>query len=112
MKHGVERFVYLSTSDVYGLRDFHGETAIRRSRRALKDPSELFRGRSISGNGAGRIDAHWHTSRTFPPRFMLPQSFPKWQAGPFTFGIRKLRHGPVFTVWSTMNFCRKNRTAR
>ena len=81
MKHGVERFVYLSTSDVYGLRDFHGETeeeavrvpfvrnyyprskifaglkrpfrkdvlrsfglslrgetAIRRSRRALKDP--------------------------------------------------------------------------
>ena len=26
MKHGVERFVYLSTSDVYGLRDFHGET--------------------------------------------------------------------------------------
>jgi nucleoside-diphosphate-sugar epimerase len=26
MKHGVGRFVYLSTSDVYGLRDFHGET--------------------------------------------------------------------------------------
>ncbi len=105
MKHGVERFVYLSTSDVYGLRDFHGETeeeavrvpfvrnyyprskifaglkrtfrkdvlrsfglslrgetAIRRSRRALKDSSELFPGRSISGNGAGGIDAHWHTS--------------------------------------------------
>lgn len=26
MKHGVKRFVYLSTSDVYGLHDFHGET--------------------------------------------------------------------------------------
>jgi len=26
MKHQVRRFVYLSTSDVYGLHDFHGET--------------------------------------------------------------------------------------
>ncbi len=26
MKHGVKRFVYLSTADVYGLHDFHGET--------------------------------------------------------------------------------------
>lgn len=26
MEHGVRRFVYLSTSDVYGLRDFKGET--------------------------------------------------------------------------------------
>lgn len=25
MKHNVKRFVYLSTADVYGLRDFHGE---------------------------------------------------------------------------------------
>lgn len=25
MDHGVKRFVYLSTADVYGLRDFHGE---------------------------------------------------------------------------------------
>ena len=25
MEHGVKRFVYLSTSDVYGLHDFHGE---------------------------------------------------------------------------------------
>ena len=25
LAHGVKRFVYLSTSDVYGLRDFHGE---------------------------------------------------------------------------------------
>ena len=26
MKHSVKRFVYLSTADVYGLHDFHGET--------------------------------------------------------------------------------------
>ncbi len=26
MRHGVRRFVYLSTADVYGLHDFHGET--------------------------------------------------------------------------------------
>lgn len=26
MQHRVKRFVYLSTADVYGLRDFHGET--------------------------------------------------------------------------------------
>ena len=26
MKHGVKRFVYLSTADVYGLHDFHGES--------------------------------------------------------------------------------------
>ena len=26
MKHAVKRFVYLSTADVYGLRDFHGES--------------------------------------------------------------------------------------
>lgn len=26
LAHGVKRFVYLSTSDVYGLHDFHGET--------------------------------------------------------------------------------------
>lgn len=26
MSHGVRRFVYLSTADVYGLHDFHGET--------------------------------------------------------------------------------------
>ena len=26
MKHNVKRFVYLSTADVYGLHDFHGET--------------------------------------------------------------------------------------
>lgn len=26
MRHGVKRFVYLSTADVYGLHDFHGET--------------------------------------------------------------------------------------
>jgi len=26
MEHGVKRFVYLSTADVYGLHDFHGET--------------------------------------------------------------------------------------
>ncbi|MBO4511744.1 MAG: NAD(P)-dependent oxidoreductase [Victivallales bacterium] len=26
LRHGVKRFVYLSTADVYGLKDFHGET--------------------------------------------------------------------------------------
>lgn len=32
MKHDVKRFVYMSTSDVYGLRDFHGETEEELSR--------------------------------------------------------------------------------
>lgn len=44
INHGVKRFVYMSTSDVYGLRDFHGETENELSRSAdLKNYYPLYK---------------------------------------------------------------------
>lgn len=69
MQNGVKRFVFLSTSDVYGLRDFHGETEEQVSR--AKSSWNYYPHYKI-------LSEEWIESNIPPQRYALVRPFVVW----------------------------------
>ena len=112
MKHDVQRFVYLSTADVYGLHDFHGETEEElRFDRGVTNPYPKYK----------ILSEEWLKANLPPARFacvrpcvvfgngdttITPRAIAFLKSSPFVVHFGKWRGGNRWPLAHVTNVCK------